>query len=360
MSLVTATAFQQSPAVQTRAFVAISALAISDVDDDFLYQILVAFKVALSKANESNTWTIVSMLRCMCKILPAIVDSGRYTSVMFWLAVALLQSSHIGFFVEAAWLLRVSLENMEERGMFQQHSVEDTLLMAREPLDEITSQLDELLKIDFRTNFSIALASIIFKGMRHTQLKDSAVAVLRSLLRVTSTPHIGGANGHANGVVPTPFKEIVGYFLGLIVVSGTPKSYRRLLKDAHLPDVWIAESGLSDDDEEDTGIPHIPIDILNIEDSGMALLIASLTGTMLLTAQGDDAETQVLYSLLSTLADSHPDIIVITYVVFCVLHRVSELNFISIATRHCRIAFGTPLQCHQTPALSSRSQISSA
>ncbi|KAF8184668.1 hypothetical protein BJ912DRAFT_1144462 [Pholiota molesta] len=58
-SLVTATAVQQSPAVQTRAFVALSGLAAAEVDDDFLYQILVAFKGILSKANESNTTTIV-------------------------------------------------------------------------------------------------------------------------------------------------------------------------------------------------------------------------------------------------------------------------------------------------------------
>ena len=40
MSLVTATAFQQSPAVQTRSFVVLAALAVSEVDDDFFYQIL--------------------------------------------------------------------------------------------------------------------------------------------------------------------------------------------------------------------------------------------------------------------------------------------------------------------------------
>ncbi|KAF8172685.1 hypothetical protein BJ912DRAFT_1148063 [Pholiota molesta] len=58
-SLVTATAVQQSPAVQTRAFVALSGLAAAEVDDDFLYQILVAFNGTMSKANESNTTTIV-------------------------------------------------------------------------------------------------------------------------------------------------------------------------------------------------------------------------------------------------------------------------------------------------------------
>lgn len=316
MSLVTATAFQQSPAVQTRAFVALSALAVADVDDDFLYQILVAFKGALSKANESNTMTIVSMLRCMCKIVPAIVETSRYVSVLFWLAIALLESSHVGFYVEAAWLVRVTLENMEEHGMFKGRSVPEVLLEAREPLEEVTLQLDELLKINFQTNFSIALASIIFKGMRHTLLKDSAEAVLRSLLRVTSATYEGnykGINGDAN-VKHAPCYDVIGYFLALIPVSVSPKSYRQLLKDANLDDIWIMESGLSCDAEEDTRVPTIPLDILGVDDSNMALLVASFSGTMLSNAQGDDAESQILFGLLSSLANGYPEIIAITYV----------------------------------------------
>jgi general stress protein CsbA len=315
MGLVTATAFQQSPAVQTRAFVALSALAVAEVDDDFLYQILVAFKGALMKATESNTTTIVSMLRCMCKIVPAIVETSRYVGVLFWLAVALLQSSHVGFYVEATWLLRITLENMELHGMFIGNSVEDVLLEAREQLEEVASQLDQLLKINFKTNFSIALASIIFKGMRHTLLKDSAQAVLRSLLRVTTVAHRENnkaLNGQTNGINHTPCLDAMGYFLALIPVSTTPKSYRQLLKEAQLDDKWIALSGLRVDDEEDTSIPQPPLDILGINDNNTALLVASFVGTMLANAQGDDAETQILYGLLSSLAKTHPDIIGIT------------------------------------------------
>jgi hypothetical protein len=87
MSLVTSTAFQQSPAVQTRSFVVLAALAVRQVDDDFLYQILVAFRTALAKANETNTIVIVSMLRCLCRIVPAVAETSRYVCSHFWLAV---------------------------------------------------------------------------------------------------------------------------------------------------------------------------------------------------------------------------------------------------------------------------------
>ena len=312
MSLVTATAFQQSPAVQTRSFVALSALAVSDVDDDFLYQILVAFKSALTKANESNTMAIVSMLRCMCKIVPAIPEQSRYVSVLFWLAVALLQASHLGFFIEATWLLRITLENMEQQGLFKNNSVQAVLLETREPLEEVTSQLDEMLRISFETSFSFSLSSIIFKGLRHTVLKGPAEAALRSLLRVTSRAHSENSSAY-NGFKDSPCPEALGYFLALLPVSTTPKSYGRLLSECSVDDSWVS-NGSSDSEEEELGIPRVTDVVLGVHDANTALLVASFAGTILATAQGDDAETQMLYGLLSSLANSYPEIISITYV----------------------------------------------
>ena len=101
MSLVTSSAFQLSPAVQTRAFVSLGILATSDVDDDLLYQMLVAFKTALSQSHESDTTSVVSMLRCIFRVVPALPINSRYLPQIFWLAVALLQSSHMGIYVEA-------------------------------------------------------------------------------------------------------------------------------------------------------------------------------------------------------------------------------------------------------------------
>jgi hypothetical protein len=313
MSLVTATAFQQSPAVQTRSFVALSALAISDVDDDFLYQILVAFKSALTKANESNTMAIVSMLRCMCKIVPAIAEQSRYVCVLFWLAVALLQASHLGFYIEATWLLRITLENMEQQGLFKNNSVQAVLLEAREPLEEISSQLDEMLRLSFETSFSFSLSSIIFKGMRHTGLKASAEAALTTLLRVTSKAYSENS-GTSNGFRDSPCPEALGYFLALLPVSTTPKSYCRLLNSCSVDDSWVSDGGPSDSEEEELGIPRVTDAVLGIQDASTALLVASFAGTILVTAQGDDAETQMLYGLLSSLANSYPEIISITYV----------------------------------------------
>ena len=316
MSLVTATAFQQSPAVQTRSFVALATLAVSQVDDDFLYQILVAFKSALARANESNTAPITSMLRCMCKIVPAIAGTSRYICVLFWLAVALLQGSHASYYAEASLLLQVTLRNMEEQGLFKNNSVENILLEAREPLEEVTSQLDDMLRLSFETSFSFSLAAIIFKGLRHSALKESAEAALRTLLQVTVA-----ANGlnTATSSVPEDFgtHDALGYVIALLTVSTTPKAFHRLLRESKFDIARSVDAGIPDDDDDDDGCaPRITADaeLLNIHDSTTALLAASFIGSILSTAQGDDAETEILYGLLSSLCFSYPDVVSMTYV----------------------------------------------
>jgi hypothetical protein len=204
-------------------------------------------------------------------------------------------------------------------------------LEAREPLEEITSQLDEMLRISFETSFSFSLSSIIFKGMRHTTLKGSAEAALRTLLRVTSRAH--NANlGIYNGYKDCPSPEALGYFLALLPVSTTPKSYCRLLNECSIDDSWVSDGGHSDSEEEELGIPRITDVVLGVHDVNTALLVASFAGTILGTAQGDDAETQMLYGLLSSLANTYPEIISITYV--SILPNIFQSFLISTLCRY--------------------------
>ena len=306
-SLVTATAFQQLPAIQTRSFVALAELAVSRVDDDLLYQILVSFKLAFGKVNESNTAPITSMLRCMCKIIP-VIDRSCYIGVLFWLAVALLQGSHVAYYAEASSLLQVTLKTMEGQGLFKHSSVQNVLLEARDPLESVTSQLDDMLKLSFETSFSFSLAAIIFKGMRHSTLKESAEAALRTLLQVTVATH--DPNMSLNLITD----ETLGYFVALLPVSTTPKKFHQLLKESRL-DIFRGVDVAILDDDDDGSAPCVTAELLNIQDSTTALLVASFVEGILSTAQGADAEADVLYGLLSSLSLLYPDTISMKYVI---------------------------------------------
>ncbi|KAH9854976.1 hypothetical protein C2E23DRAFT_883516 [Lenzites betulinus] len=310
MSLITSSAFQLSPAVQSRAFISLGVLATSDVDDDLLYQMLVAFKTALSQASEADTTSVLSMLRCITNVVPA-SGGSRYLSQLFWLAVSLLQSSYVALYGEAIRLLQVTVENMAEHGLFRERGVPATLLEGREPLEDIACQLDHLLGLSFESSFSFSLAATIFKGIRHSALRDAAEGTLRSLLKITvrscvEVEHVDDGPG-------TPVcQDVLGYVLALLPMSTRIHSLKRLMEEANVDQSWLSEETLMTQDEDDA-VLRLPMGFLGLGDSNTALLVTSFVTAMLETAQGDDTESAILYSILSDVADAWPEVIGMAY-----------------------------------------------
>ncbi|KAJ7668141.1 hypothetical protein B0H17DRAFT_990194 [Mycena rosella] len=308
MGLATSSAFQYSPAVQMRSFTTLGALLTQEADDDYLYQMLVALRTALQQASETDAAIVVTMLRSLAKVVTALPDNSRYFAALFWLAVALLESSHVVFYVEASILLSVTLESMRARGMFRHASVSTVLLEGRDPLESILGQFDALLAISFDTNFSFALASVIFKGMRASIVRKEAESVLRTLLGVSVRPYL--REGELNGFRDTLSPEALGYFIALLPVSATHASYRRLLKDCNITEAALPEANGIDDE---TVAPRIQVSLLGIDGAATALLAASFIGAVVTSAQGNDAETEMLYSLLADIGAMYPEIVAMTY-----------------------------------------------
>ncbi|KAG1752509.1 uncharacterized protein EDB91DRAFT_1102988 [Suillus paluster] len=305
MSLATSTAFQLPAAIQCRAFLVLGTLAASDVDDDLVYQMLVAFKTALGQSTGSDTMTVVCMLRCICKVVPSLTEGSRYLCQIFWLAVALLQSSYIAFYSDAAELMRATVETLEKHGAFEGSSIPNVLLDGRVSLEDTVCQLDHLLCLSFDSSFSFTLAAIIFKGVRRNHLKSSAELVLRSLLSVTARCDNQTADGPPSGLCP----DALGYFIALIPFSTTHKSYVQLLQDCKGEEFLPAPNSSHQNDF----VPRVSVDLLSLTDSTSALLTVSFVSTMLTTAQGDDAETEILYNLLADIGAMHPESVSMIY-----------------------------------------------
>ncbi|KAI6130277.1 hypothetical protein EDD16DRAFT_1541379 [Pisolithus croceorrhizus] len=302
MSLATSTAFQLPAVIQSRAFLVLGTLATSDVDDDLVYQMLVAFKQALGQSTETDTVTVASMLRCICKIVPALDEGSSYLCQLFWLAVALLQSSYIAFYAEAADLLRATVETLEKHGTFDGSTIPNVLLDGRTQLEDTISQLDRLLCLSFESSFSFSLAAIIFKGVRHNQLKSSAEMVLRSLLRVTAR-----CNNSGPRTMLCP--DALGYFVALIPFSTTRDSYVRLLQDCRAEEYLQGTTAVGEGDF----VPRVPVNMLPVTDSTAALLTVTFATTMLTTAQRDNTETEMLYNLLLDVGSAHPNLPFMVY-----------------------------------------------
>ncbi|KAG2156346.1 hypothetical protein DEU56DRAFT_231415 [Suillus clintonianus] len=305
MSLATSTAFQLPAIIQSRAFLVLGTLATSDVDDDLVYQMLVAFKNALGQSTESDTMAVVCMLRCICKVVPSLTEGSRYLCQIFWLAVALLQSSYTAFYSDAAGLMRATVETLEKHGAFEGSSIPTVLLDGRVSLEDTVCQLDHLLCLSFDSSFSFTLAAIIFKGVRHNHLRSSAELVLRSLLSVTARCGNQTADGPDSGLCP----DALGYFIALLPFCTTHESYVQLLQDCNGEEFLPAPNSSRQNDF----VPRVSVELLSLTDNTSALLAVSFASTLLTTAQGDDAETEILYNLLADIGATHPESVSMIY-----------------------------------------------
>lgn len=311
MSLVTSTAFQVCPYVQYRAFVVLGLLASSDtseVDDDLLYQMLVAFKHALTFSAENDPAAVMSMLRCIARVVPGLNPDSRYLPQVFWLAVALLQSTYLPLYEEAARLLEVTLEAMAHQGFFENRQMSTVLLEARGPLSDITTQLDDIMGLSFDTGFSFSLASIIFRGIRPPAVRPVAKALLKTVLRIAA-----GSSGHDNDIdldtaTPIPLNhDLLGYFLALLPFACTPRSYRELLRDSGVSTRWSPL--VSEEEDAGSSAPTISTELFGFapEDSKTPLLVISFLFAMLNSYQGSEKEKGFLFTLLAQLAVLYPE-----------------------------------------------------
>jgi len=309
MSLVTSTAFQVSPAVQARAFIVLGALATSDVDDDFFYQMLVALKTGLSQFSESDTVPVVSMLRCLRNVVPALPLNSRYLPQVFWLAVALLQSRHFGLYLEAAHLLRVTTDTLYSQGYFEDQGMVATLLEYRASIEEVASQVDALLGVSFEVSFSFSLATVVFTGMRRGLLRGAAIDTLRTLLRISARAVPKGSEDHPGLAIQY---ESLGFLLALLPASTDEGSYMQLLTDANVDSSYMPQDRFEPADQKH--VPRVPLALLGITDQDTALFVISFLRTMIMSTQGDDAETEILFCLLSEVADAFPAVLAVACV----------------------------------------------
>jgi hypothetical protein len=118
MGLVVATCFQHNPSTQPQAFTVLGQLASEEVDDDLVYQILVAMSTTLGHYSESDATLVISMLRCLSRIISGLLPDSRYAGSLFWLAVGVCQLGYIPVFSAALELMKASLRSMAQSGAF--------------------------------------------------------------------------------------------------------------------------------------------------------------------------------------------------------------------------------------------------
>lgn len=292
MSLVASTAFQFNPAIQPRAFVVLGCLGREEIDDDLLYQILVALRGALAIFNESDPNLVLSIMMCLKNIVESLPGDSRYLLQLFWVAVALVQVNHSPTFAMAIELLQAVLRALDADEFFVGDTVVDVLLAAREPMADAARQLDHLCGVDFETHFSFAIAGIFMKGVRYSNAKDTIYQGLTTFLDIE-------CKQTGSDMIES---RTLGYVAGLLPIAAKNEALRELLRLAGL-----------DDADVDAGRSYYGVfDRLDIPDNTTALLLISLLAAQLNSAD-NESERLFIYGLLAEAAVAMPEVFALVY-----------------------------------------------
>ncbi|GAB5590022.1 Ras GTPase activating protein ira2 [Umbelopsis nana] len=290
MGLVTSTAFQFNPAIQPRAFIVIGCLAQDEVDDDLVYQILVALRGALQFHSNTDSNLLISILMCLKNIAQNMPPTSRYLLPLFWIAVALVEINDPAIFAASTELLAAIVQILDHhRLLYEDESIVEALLKAREPFEDAASELDRESDVNFTSHFSFAIVSILLKGIKHENTRPAILRALCTFLRVERKHSLDHR-------IINP--EMLGYLVSLMPLASRDGTLRDVLRLAGI-------------DERD--IDHARIfEKIDIPDNTTALLMVSLLVNML-SLPDMDVDRVFIYGLLAEAAAAIPEVFGIIY-----------------------------------------------
>jgi hypothetical protein len=306
LSLVTAGAFRNNPAIQPRLLVALGCLADSEVDDALLYQLVNALRSTLEDQpiREGNDMILNSLIFACTKLVGARFKPGysgpdsAYLHELFWLAVAVLEIAEGLTYPLAVTFAETCLKALALADVLQRQHLPTYLLRSRTPLEPAANRLDEIIGINFNRSFSFAMAALLAKGMKSQGSRDivrSAAGVLLELskhrIKVNESP-----NG-LNRVKPTISFEVLPYLAILIPIINTGDELAN----------YLTLAGLNGDDYREIPMSQIWRHLFNdgsveeMLDNETSLLLLSLTAAILASCDREK-ELLLLYTFFAEAA----------------------------------------------------------
>jgi hypothetical protein len=338
MSLVTATVFQAFPYMQARAFTVLGILMGDHLDNEFFYQILVALKRAIKASPEGNCTVVLSMLRCLRRLIPGLTQYSPYLCGVFWFSAALLQTGHLPYYMESMHLIRVVLETLQGQLAFSVNDLISVLLQGRSFFDDELAVFDKLSGFSFidELSFSLSIGFLLYSVTQHQTLRQTAGDVIRAILCIIARS--GRVESVARASTRYVDPSLVGFFLGSLPFCTTVASLRGLLEDANI-DVpfWESKGMFSGVDHDGYGCA-VPFSLLGATDARSSHLTISFVFGMIELYVGDISEREILYSFLSDANDVYPSIVSEAQSHYLIFSRYVILTRL---VRLCRLTLST-------------------
>lgn len=305
-SLVTSTAFQYNPIIQSRAFVLLGCLAQGEIDDDLLYQILVSLRGSISEwASNGSDMPMISIVTCLSKVVKILPTQSRYLPQMFWLGIAMVQCGHVPLFKAGVELMHSTVDSIWDRGIpASEHSDLITYLLdARLEFRELACKLDDETGVDFDINFSFGMAALLVKGLRHPSTREATTNLMRAMLHHCGVDGQGEKQSKGGRIS----ERQLGFFIGLLPTATRPEEFGQLLSLAGV-EASACNAAMEARRSGYKGLTAY-LDVLN---NRIALLLVTLVTSLLQHAESD-AERLMLYSFLNEAAREVPAIVSILY-----------------------------------------------
>ncbi|KAJ9097806.1 hypothetical protein QFC19_006674 [Naganishia cerealis] len=297
LGLFSASCFQYNPAVQQRALIALGALINGarpgEVEDDFMYQLLVAIHNALAQPiNGVSDMLLISMLRCLTLVISGVSSDSRYGgAATFWLGLGVLQTGRIPLMSVAIDLMVAALKQAEGLGLAETGI--QRLLLAHRPKDLAVIKLDAYTGVDFESEiaFTFSVAALAYRGMRIETTRPAT----KELFGLLMAPGLTHSNARMGFVPP----QCLAYFLCRYSVKNNN------VERKYLVDLTCGEGTF------DRLSNHANVfSLLEIPDSPTAIMVVALLFGMLRAAELE-CERVVLLTTLAGAARQMPDIIAI-------------------------------------------------
>ncbi|KAI0428177.1 GTPase [Xylaria sp. FL1042] len=190
MSLVASTAFQNNPAIQPRAFTVMGCLAREEIDDDLLYQVLVALRHSITRFGEDgSTDMLVAVVTSLSKMITKLTAASRYGLQLFWLSISLIRLMPTArLFNCTTQLLEAVLANIGISSELRSERMATFLLQGRSTLEEASLPLDDVYGVHFTPdNFHLAVSACLVRGLTDPITKPSTLRVVATFLELMTS-----------------------------------------------------------------------------------------------------------------------------------------------------------------------------
>ncbi|XP_037071704.1 neurofibromin-like [Pollicipes pollicipes] len=181
-------AFRYNPALQPRSLIVFGCISRSITDYD-IKQLLRILVKALERFTDMTL--IEAIIMCLTRVQPQLRAESPIHQALFWVAISVLQLDEKSLYACGLALLEQNLHTLDAHGIFDQESLEEVMMSAREPLEWYFKLLDQSVGLSFKANFHFALVGHLMKGFRHPDCTTVSRTswILTLLLNIVAKPH---------------------------------------------------------------------------------------------------------------------------------------------------------------------------